>query len=158
MAFHSMYDGDDCCTLREGQSLTHLEPKREVVFWAVAPGQEELQHENIDDALEYYLDTTRHKLPHEVDVIGYARMVPNDDGMGSLEFLLEHFDEEMGDPDGDYTKPTPKMIEAAKAFAAVVCAEYVPWMCHEVERRMVNVDEWIRAKHPDWLGGESCER
>ncbi len=46
-----------------------------------------------------------------------------------LEVALERLDEEYSDPDQDGTKPTPMMLEAARAFAEVVTEDYVTWAC-----------------------------
>ena len=62
-----------------------------------------------------------------IDVSRYCDLLANK----ALEHVLEILDEEHSDPDGDQTKPTPKMIEAAKAFAGVVCGEYVSWACEK---------------------------
>lgn len=135
------------------------ELKREIVFWAVAPGEDELTHETVDEAVEDFIDRWPHEArsPESVEVIGYARRVVEDDGMGSLESMLYHLDEELGDPKGDYTTPTPRMVEAAAAFAKVVCSEYVSWQCEEVTRQTVDVREWIRKHHPEWLEAREAD-
>ena len=56
--------------------------------------------------------------------------------------LLELLDEEHADPNGYETKPTEKMLKAAKTFVTAVISEYVPWACEptgeviEVTREM----------------------
>lgn len=58
------------------------------------------------------------------------------------EDTLEMLDEEHGDPDGDPTKPSQRMKDAALEFARVVVDEYIPWGCEptgeviEVTREM----------------------
>jgi hypothetical protein len=47
----------------------------------------------------------------------------------ALENMLETLDEEHSDPEGDYTRPTPSMQEAALAFARADTREYVGWAC-----------------------------
>lgn len=42
---------------------------------------------------------------------------------------LEGLDEEYGDIDGDYTRPTDKMRKAAVEFGQAVIDGYVPWQC-----------------------------
>jgi hypothetical protein len=60
-----------------------------------------------------------------MDVKRLASMIATD----ALDHVLETLDEEHADPDGDATKPTQAMKDAAAAFAKVVCDEYVPWAC-----------------------------
>jgi hypothetical protein len=115
-----------------------------IVFWAVAPGTDELRWETIDEAIEDFLDRWFDEvdffMPDEVEVVGYARIVPDLDGRTLLESVLGKLDDELGSPKGDYISPrTPHMIEAAETFAKVICEEYESWMCEEVKRIRVNL-------------------
>jgi hypothetical protein len=144
------------------------ELKREIVFWHVEDHQqltrmsstsrhqpECLQHDDIDDAIEDYLEWSG-DISNTIEVVGYARVVPTNDGQRSLWTLLEDLDEELGSKD-DVITPTPRMIEAAAAFAKVVCSEYVSWQCEEVTRQTVDVGEWICKHHPEWLEAREAD-
>ena len=60
-----------------------------------------------------------------MDVTRYANRIAE----RALDYALEMLDEEHSDPDGDATKPTQAMKEAAKAFAEAVVHGYVSWVC-----------------------------
>jgi hypothetical protein len=47
----------------------------------------------------------------------------------AIEHALENLDEEYADPDGDYTKATDRIKDAARAFGRAVVADYVSWSC-----------------------------
>lgn len=53
----------------------------------------------------------------------------NDVAERVVEEAYEMLGEEYDDPYGDPQEPTDAVKEAAKAFAAVVIAEFVPWTC-----------------------------
>jgi len=53
----------------------------------------------------------------------------NIDAEWLLDYVLEYLDDEYGDPDGDYTKPSQKMIDAAQEFIKVIKSEYTPLAC-----------------------------
>ena len=58
--------------------------------------------------------------PREINII---------DGKSVVEDILESLDYEYGDPDGDWTKPTEKMITAAEKLMKVVTSEYFVYSC-----------------------------
>jgi hypothetical protein len=135
---------------------------REPAFWTCDDTVERLDHEDKDDAIEEYLDgllgphmtvaEVIAALPEELEVFGYARMeatLPYH--THPLEDLLLALDEEYGDPDGPDREPTPEMIEAEKAFLAVVLEEYQPWACEQVCTETVNTMEWVKTHRTDWL-------
>jgi len=45
------------------------------------------------------------------------------------DLALETLDEELGDPDGDFTQATDAIEEAAQEFARKMCAEDEVWNC-----------------------------
>lgn len=51
-----------------------------------------------------------------------------------LDRLLERLDEEHSDPNGDNTRPTPSMREAAKTFVESVVSGYFVWACEPTGR------------------------
>jgi hypothetical protein len=120
--------------------------KRETVFWSVGD-LDPLRHETVDEAVADFLDIYADKSwPPTLKVTGWARVQPSLREGSALEGILEHLDEKYGDPDGGWTDPTPKMIEAERAFHAAVLDEYETWQCEPVTTVEVNVTEWL-AKH-----------
>lgn len=71
-----------------------------------------------------------------------------------LNDILEGLDEEYGNPEGDYTKPTDAMKKAQEVFLKVVAEEYSSWACAEVVEKTINAHEWIKKNRPDWLAGK----
>lgn len=126
---------------------------REVVFWSVGE-QENLYHETMEEAANNFIETWRlpftgewpEDQPDVIELVGYAREEPSICPGISLDHLLEHLDEEYGDPQGGIDDPTPAMIAAEKAFHEVVLAEYETWACKPVTRRLVNVRAWLKTK------------
>ena len=132
-------DGEELETVFEEPECEH-----DIIFWG-SPGDVSLSNIDFDDAVEKQLGQygPGEPLPDIVEVAGFVRMRPSVDAERDiLEGLLEHLDEEYGDPNGGYTEPTTKMKEAAEALAKVVEQEYEPWACEEVIRVNVNVAQW----------------
>jgi hypothetical protein len=134
--------------------------KREIVFYDCRDS-EHLEHESQYEAIEEYMDVlwpevgNEHvpnllsKLPKTIRVTQYVRMPLSMPSV--LDDLLERLDEEHADPEGDFTRPTPAMKEAEAAFLDVVRHEYKVWMCEPIGHEDVDVEEWIREEHPEWL-------
>jgi hypothetical protein len=123
---------------------------------------EDLQHSDINDAIEEYLDLFLEQkmtpeevlaaLPETVDVKGYARRTVDRKGLYPLALLLETLDDEYGGNEAaKKTYPSAKMLEAEKAFLDVVLSEYAPYWCEPVTEKTVNTKEWIEEYRPDWL-------
>lgn len=132
--------------------MSEQEAKREPAFWG-APECERLDYDSEDDAIEAILDDGDPcpLFPEPITIAGYARMVADATSLASLEHCFEALDEEYGDPDDSYPRATEAMLEAEKAFLAVILREYVPWACEEVCRKEIDVVAWIKAHRPDWL-------
>ncbi len=126
--------------------------KREIAFWAVGDPVN-LQYTDPDEAVEMYLDGLDDEWPETVELVGYSRMKVTSGSFDEwiLENLLEHLDENYGGEDAEWTEPTDAMEEAAKTFVEAVVSEYVPWACEPVEKRTVDVSEWVLENRPDWL-------
>jgi hypothetical protein len=136
--------------------------EREVVFYD-CQDSEVLEHSDLDECVESYLDmlwpepgneqpeNLLERLPKTITVRSFARMEPAFPDV--LAWLLEVLDEEHAAPDGDATEPTPAMLAAEDAFLAVMRREYKVWNCEEVGSEEVDVAEWVRANHPEWLRG-----
>lgn len=121
----------DCCEYAE--HLTHKTPEEAAI--------ETLDIMNLEDWTP------------EITVYGWRRMTYTFDPERILADALEAADEEHSDPDGDGTEPTPAMIAAAEAFAAVLDREYVVWACecyHDLTVK-VNVAAVVRSHAPQWL-------
>jgi len=120
------------------------------ILWTCRDG-ERLWCDSIDDAVEEYLDILDGEWPEIATVKGFERMKVTYDGGLILERMLEHLDEEYGDPDGDPTDPTEEMKKAADALVKIVLASYHSWACVECETVTVNVRKWVEEHRPDWL-------
>jgi len=119
---------------------------REPKFWDIGD-IEHLQWDNIDDAVEHWVDdmTLREaELPETITVFGYALMNVDTHLLNPLQMALEFLDEEYGNPDGvDWSKPTERMIDAEKEFLKVIKEEYTPWACERVTSKEINLQEWL---------------
>ena len=121
---------------------------RKVEYWDVED-QENLTHEEFDVAVESILDGMGALLPAKLSMCGYARMALSIPDI--LDNLLEDLDEEYSSPDGDPTKLTPAMREAADAFEVVIRQAYHVYACDIIERVEVDVAAWVKANCPYWL-------
>lgn len=128
--------------------------KREVICWG-APDEERLTHDDMDEAIEAILDAWDGPLTGTVTVCGFARMPFRLDFDRILDDILERLDEELSNPDGEPTEPTPKMRAAAEALVDAIKADYVVWACEEVERHEIDVQAWVREHRPDWIDVEA---
>ena len=104
----------------EAQEYLNTEPE-EVI--------ETLIEDNCDFVGES-LDAILGKITWPVKILVFERRKVCCEPGDVLERVLEEFDEEYGNPDGEYTEPTEKMKEAAKAFVEVVETEYISWQCN----------------------------
>ena len=117
-------------------------------YWGLEDA-DRLYHDDKDEAIEAILEGMEPET-ETIEICGFTQMDISVSWLSPLEDILERLDEEYGDPDGDYTKPTEAMKEAEKAFLAVIKKEYTSYMCEVVCRETVNVNEWIKEHRPDW--------
>lgn len=138
------------------------EERTDIVFWSVGE-EERLSHYTEDDAIEDFLSmfalpggAWADNTPTSLELVGYARMEMSLHPGSTVDRTLELLDDEYGDPDGGYSRPTEAMLEAEKAYHAAIVKEYEPWMCEPVVRKTVDVAKWIEEnQHPlDVLGTE----
>jgi hypothetical protein len=127
-----------------------MSEKREAAYWG-AENQEQLSLEDVDEAIEEILGDAGKPdlLPAKIKIYGYAPMeleIPD-----ILDDILEGLDEELGDPDGNPTEPTPVMIFAANTLRDAIEQEYHVWACEMIETREIDVAEWVGAHRADWL-------
>lgn len=111
-------------------------------------GDEQLYHTTEREYIESILDNEYENQPKEITVCAFKRMVPSVDEYTHIfiDDLLERLDEEYGSPEGDIDKPTKGMIEAECIFIKAVIAEYHPWACEEVSRRVVSIAKWKKER------------
>jgi hypothetical protein len=128
----------------------------QTTYWGQGDG-EELTHENPNDAIEDFLDDM-HPTPFEkIDDFEVCEYRPMKPGMPAahwspLTLLLERWDEDYGNPDGDPPTITEAMRAAERAFVAAVAAEYRSWACEKTGNVVkVNALEWVRENRPEWL-------
>lgn len=132
-----------------------------VDFYTCDDSAEEYTSTDRDECIRDYLDgmldpqcNVLERLPKTVTVFSAVRgVLPADEPYLEhvLESILESLDEEYGSPH-EYSKPTPKMIEAGEAFLKVIRAEYIVWSCSIVGKEEVEVEPWVREHEPEWLG------
>ncbi len=110
---------------------------------------------SVDEAVEACLDGHLGvaQWPTELTVYCWERMKPKVDPRDVLEYVLEHLDEEMGDPDNyEGFEATETMKAAAEVFARVIEHEYVAWAYEPVNKKKytVNVASWVRRHRTNW--------
>jgi len=108
---------------------------------------ERLYHQTPDECIAGYLGDHYGEPPAEIIICAFARMklVGSDlDPDWLLEWLLERWDEEYGDPD-EATKASKAMVKAAEVFITAIAAEYRVWAHESTAAFLVNVEEWRSA-------------
>lgn len=131
---------------------------REPELWSADDG-ERLSDYTLGDAIGHYLDGIEPGCwPNMLTVTGFARMRARVSARWLLDLILENLDEEYGDPECGYSKPTAAMIAAAGVFAAAIESEYDSWACETVTKVTVRVIAWVRENEPQWLDGEEICR
>ena len=134
-----------------------------VAYWDCDDGAEILEHSDLGEAIGAHLDqigepdmTPEGTLKGlealgELEVFGYRRMEVTCSGGHCLEELLDHLDENFGDPNGDGAEATAKMKAAEETFLAAVIAEYEPWACEQFTSEKIDPVAWVRENCPHWL-------
>lgn len=115
---------------------THSDDGRPIVFWTTSNDVEQLHYETIGEALDAYvtaLEELGDGIPATVTVYGYARMKPTCFAGDVLEWVLDGWEEELGDPDGGYDPITPEMRAICERFERDMIAAYEPWACECVK-------------------------
>jgi len=129
-----------------------------VVLWGEV-NEEHLRYDDLDQAIENYLDgwwrfdEDARKDETMLTFAGHKRMeMPkaDNDAEWVLEFMLERWDEDLGDPD-EATKPNEVMRAAAVLFVEVIQNEYKPWSCEPIIEIIVPVRAWVEQHAPEWL-------
>ena len=137
----------------------HQAKSHGATFWG-QEDQERIGATDIDEAIEEELER-RHPDPleGEVEVWGYATRKLNaaNEAKAVLERLLESWDCDYGDPDGNGTDPTPAMVAASEAFISAVIADYKVWTVEPVVRVTVDVPVWVREHCSELLEAPAKE-
>jgi hypothetical protein len=113
------------------------------------PEAERIMYETEDEAIEGILENIE-GLPETIAICGYARMKPNYAHCEPLVDVLDALDQDYGDPD-ESTEPSAAMVEAERAFIAVIEKEYKVWAMEVVCEKTINVNEWVKTHRPEWL-------
>lgn len=129
------------------QSLSYrikVEPKptEPESFWGM-DGWESLESD-IEDAVKRYVgDACETALVEMVEkaewpaVFNEHKHAKKPDAARVLERVLENLDEDLGNPDGDATEPTPKMLAAMQT----ILDEYTVWNCEETGKTVTVTKE-----------------
>jgi hypothetical protein len=124
-----------------------LTPDNELIKKAKFWGDESddiLTYEDIDDAIgDVLADIPTDERPRTIEVYAFRPMEVKVNPEDILSPILESLDEDFGNPHGDYSEPTTKMLEAAKLLARVIDAEYDSWACESFGVVEVDVGAWI---------------
>lgn len=151
VAVDEMVAANDAFVARHKGCAAKAEPS---TFWAIEDSEECHEDSKIDDAICTYLDGLDfdEDLPAKITLTGMRQMVPKVEAFthpytGPLGQLIEAWDEEYGDPDGDDPKRTDAMLAAEREFVAKVLAELQGHVqpCERTgETREIDVLEWAR--------------
>ena len=122
------------------------------------PDDLQLTHESEDEYIESYLSSfdlqVGFRLPETVEVCEYANVCVDSEEVATriVEETLRILDEEYGDPEGDLTKATRDVEQAAVVFAKAILKDYVVWLSEQVGvSAEVDTLEWVTEHRPDWL-------
>lgn len=122
--------------------------EKSIVCWG-ALGDEELTHEDMNDAIADVLDAAD-ELPETLEIQGFARVKVTLLGNDILENILESLDDKYGGR-GEDAEPTREMGAAAEIFTNAILEEYVPWRCEAVISKTIDVNKWVKEHAPHWL-------
>lgn len=126
-----------------------MSEKREPTFFDWKES-ETLYCTSIEDCVEDFLEQVDiDSIPETLEITGYAPMIPDIERIASwiLDDLLEtKLDDEYGNADGDYTKPTEAMKMASVNFVNEVLKEYKIWTCEPVSKQTVKISDYAGDK------------
>lgn len=130
-------------------------------FWTCDPDAERLTHEELEEAVEMYLDDADdlENLTWPLEVYGWRRRGVSDKDLEGLGVSLaeraeEWLDEEFGGDDHcvfedlGQERLARACIEALKAARSA--GEITPWQCEVVETREVTLEQ-ARSWFPQWF-------
>ena len=122
-----------------------------VDFWSCEEGLERLTHDDIDSAVESWLENVEPaEWPDDLTVYAYVRGSVSEAERAAwtdelAERAMELWAEEHGDPDDD-SGPSDALVAAARALVNLASARQ-SWTCAREHRfdATVNVADWVRA-------------
>ena len=129
----------------KGTCSCHWIEYKDVELWSWNEDDEGLHCEDLDEAIEEYLEDVD-CLEGMITMFGYRRIDVCGQSPNALDYVLEKLDEEFGSPDSDYSKPTDKMKEAEKQFLKVVEEGYKSWACEDICTVEIDVEKWVKEK------------
>jgi len=141
------------------EELARRNAAAEPSFYTCTDDCPRLTSTEIHDAIENHLDgIPRDEWPETLRVYGWKRLKIETSGWTEqtvVDIVIEHLDEEYGDPDGDTTDTTEPMLAAARVFVAAIVAEYqkTSWP-HEVDEDFqlyIHVKQWVEQYALEWL-------
>jgi hypothetical protein len=139
---------------RVNRRINKMNKNKDDILWG-DDDTELLKHDEPHGVFEEMIDDLEPdevKPSNTLTAYEYKRMEVVGDAKDLVELILERWDEEYGNPDGDIDPPTEKMIEAAEQFFKVMKEEYVPWAMEQTgKKETVDVYEWCKENAPEWL-------
>ena len=118
----------------------------EATFYGVS-GQENLDI-CVEDVIETLMNDSCNDIEYPIEIIVFRRMkiTKNIKEFANrfTENILEQLDDEFGNPDDDWTKPTENMIEAGIKFAKVIESEYKVFMCEPTGEILKYTEEMVK--------------
>ena len=122
--------------------------KLKTELWTAFRHAERIYNHSPEEAVqEWAQGPVRDPMPDKLTLYGFARVKAKLDPDWILEFVLEHLDEEYGDPD-EYTRPTGEMKVVAQRFADDLLKVYKVWSCVESEEIVVDPCEYLDEGAP----------
>ena len=121
---------------------------------------DELTHDNIGDAIAEYLDATEpEEWVRRVEVYRYEPMKVSDafakaSALILIEGFLEDLDDEYSSDSGYPSKPTPEMLDAARAFVDAVVSRYEVNGCERTGVETVDLVELL-TENPGQLAKQA---
>jgi len=117
-------------------------------------GDEHLTHESLDSYIEAWLcdhcDGIDSILNETVEVWGYERDIPLPSECAFLDDLIEHIDEERGDPDGHHkpikTDAMNELRQLEEQFIGELLKRYKLWGCVATVRITVPFRAWFESR------------
>jgi hypothetical protein len=117
---------------------------REVVFWSTQEDDDSLCESDMNQVISDCLDEYDPcEWEETLEVYGFAPVECKIKGGTSLDSLIEYLGEDYGDP-YEETPVTQAMRDAERVFHEVVLREYKPDTYEVVEKRTINITQWIK--------------
>lgn len=135
------------------------EKKETPILWGF-DDQEILIHDNMEEAVEYWLEMIGEDdpLPETIKVNGYARDVVSDEFIEKrTSFLTDDIHERLLEEYG-YEDAIDLDNDALADFEAAIknlCKTFQVFQCHVVCSEVIDTREWVEENHPEWIAKKS---